>query len=115
MRCTDVILSAEVRKEGLNRDTGLEPGETQRQNVSPVPIHLLCPDPTRLTVALFSCQLCFILYYSDLYYIRYSQKVVTPFHISMAALEPGSAGEEDVGNGYVTVWLGIKGKLVWLT
>jgi len=40
---------------------------------------------------------------------RYSQKVVTPFHISMAALEPGSAGEEDVGNGYVTVWLGIKG------
>ena len=40
---------------------------------------------------------------------RYSQKVVTPFHISMAALEPGSAGDEDVGNGYVTVWLGIKG------
>ena len=39
---------------------------------------------------------------------RYSQKVVTPFHISMAALEPGSGGE-DVGNGYVTVWLGIKG------
>ena len=40
---------------------------------------------------------------------RYSQKVVSPFHISMAALEPGSAGTEDVGNGYVTVWLGIKG------
>merc|ERR1712168_1068692 len=40
---------------------------------------------------------------------RYSQKVVTPFHISMAALVPGSAGSEDVGNGYVTVWLGIKG------
>ena len=41
---------------------------------------------------------------------RYSQKVVTPFHIAMAALEPGSAGDEDVGNGIVTVWLGIKGK-----
>merc|ERR1711931_382049 len=39
---------------------------------------------------------------------RYSQKVVTPFHISIAALEPGSGGD-DVGNGYVTVWLGIKG------
>ena len=44
---------------------------------------------------------------------RYSQKVVTPFHIGMAALEPGSAGDEDVGNGYVTVWLGIKGRQTW--
>ena len=34
----------------VNRDAGLEPAETQRQNVSPgVQIHLVSPNPPRLT------------------------------------------------------------------
>jgi len=38
---------------------------------------------------------------------RYSQKVVSPFHISMAALEPST--DPEAVNTPVTVWLGTKG------